>query len=255
MPTTNTIFDSHRIAISEWIEYCLNLFRYVSVNADSWNNRNAFTTSVYWLQKLFLTLENIQDDIVLSDAVWLDETFYPVIQSNIKKNAEGNKLHGLSENQICIGVATDKVRVICIEEGLRKPSAQTTYETFKNHITPGAILIHDGDNAHQQLIEALKLRSQVYLTKETKGLSDKQNPLDPVNDVHDKLKKFLNAHSGFNRKHLQGYLNLYVFATNPPHDPLEKVEKILNLAFSTPKRLRYRDQFGEGEVEEDILDW
>ena len=35
LSTTNTIFDNHKIAISEWMEYCLNLFRYVSINADS----------------------------------------------------------------------------------------------------------------------------------------------------------------------------------------------------------------------------
>ena len=77
-----------------------------------------------------------------------------------------------------------------------------------------------------------------------KGLEDKANPLAPVNDVHDRLKKFLNAHAGFSRKHIQDYMNLFAFVRNPPYDPLEKVELLLNLAFSNPKMLRYRDQFG-----------
>ena len=47
IPTTGTIFDGHKISISEWIEYTLNLFRYMSITADSWNNKNAFTTSKY----------------------------------------------------------------------------------------------------------------------------------------------------------------------------------------------------------------
>jgi transposase-like protein len=68
-PITGTIFDSHKIAISEWMEYCLNLFRYLSVTADSWNNRNAFTTSRYWLEKLFLVLEGYESDIVLEGRV------------------------------------------------------------------------------------------------------------------------------------------------------------------------------------------
>lgn len=57
LPTTGTIFDEHRISIGEWIGYCLNLFHHVSITADSWNNKNAFITSRYWLKKLFLTLE------------------------------------------------------------------------------------------------------------------------------------------------------------------------------------------------------
>ena len=73
-PTTGTIFGSRKISISQWIDYCLNIFRYVSLNADSWNNRNALSTSKYWLEKLFLTLNGTQNDIILSDTVWLDET-------------------------------------------------------------------------------------------------------------------------------------------------------------------------------------
>ena len=34
-PTTNTIFDARKISISEWIDYCLKIFRYVSLTADS----------------------------------------------------------------------------------------------------------------------------------------------------------------------------------------------------------------------------
>jgi len=108
LPTTGTIFDEHRVSISEWMEYCLDLFRHVSITADSWNNKNAFSTSRYWLQKLFLTLESVQDSIVLSGRVWLDETFYTVRSEDIVRNTDGTKLSGLSRNQICIGVATDK---------------------------------------------------------------------------------------------------------------------------------------------------
>ncbi|MDR1148891.1 MAG: hypothetical protein LBK66_09700, partial [Spirochaetaceae bacterium] len=59
-------------------------FRYVSINADSWNNRNAFTTSRYWLEKLFLILEHYTEDIILDGRVWFDETFYTVRSDDIQ---------------------------------------------------------------------------------------------------------------------------------------------------------------------------
>lgn len=86
----------------------MNLFRHVSLSADSWNNRNAFTTSRYWLQKVFLTLQGSQDGIVLSGDVWLDETYYSVTSGNTVRHKGGKKLRGISRNQLCIGVATDK---------------------------------------------------------------------------------------------------------------------------------------------------
>ena len=90
----------------------------------------------------------------------------------------------------------------------------------------------------------MNLVNQAYAVNDLKGLKDSDNPLDPVNDIHDRLKKFLNAHSGFNRDSLQDYLNLFAFVRNPPYEMLERVEKVVELAFQNPKFLRYRDQFG-----------
>jgi transposase-like protein len=244
LPTTRTIFDGHKISVSEWMEYCLNLFGYVSINADSWNNKNAFSTSQYWLKKLFLTLENSQNSIILSETVWLDETYYPVIASQIDRKEDGTKYRGLSHNQICIGAATDKRNVLCFVEGTGKPSQRKSFQTFSSHIAPGSTLVHDKEAAHRKLVSELSLRSQEYSAKDLKGLKDCDNPLDPVNDLHNSLKKFLNAHSGFNRSNLQDYLNLFAFVRNPPFEPLEKVETLMHLAFHNPKSLRYRDQFG-----------
>lgn len=242
-PTTKTIFDSRKISISEWIEYCLNIFRYVSLNADSWNNRNALSTSKYWLEKLFLTLQGTQKDIVLSGTVWLDETYYSVIMRDQERDENGNLLRGLSRNQICIGVATDKKHTVCFVEGFGKPNRKSSFETFKDHILPGSELIHDKESTHKKLVDELSLKSKVYASKDLIGLADSENPLDPVNRIHSLLKMFLNAHSGFNRDDLQGYLDLYSFVINPPSEPLEKVERIIEIAFNQPKSLKYRDQF------------
>ena len=243
-PTTGTIFESRKIPICEWIEYCLNIFRYLSLNADSWNNRNAISTSKYWLEKLFLTVENTQDNVVLSGDIWLDETYYSVIMGDRIRDENGHLLRGLSRDQICIGVATDKKNTVCFFEGYGKPNQKCSFETFKEHIVPGSTLIHDKENTHKKLVEQLSLKSVCYSSKELKGLADIENPLEPENRVHCMLKVFLNAHSGFSRSDLQGYLDLYSFVINEPKDHLEKVEKIIKMVFEKPKSLRYRQQFG-----------
>lgn len=244
VPTTGTIFDEHKLSIREWMQYCLNLFRHVSMLADSWNNMNAYNTSRYWLQKLFITLEGIQDNIVLHDSVWLDETFYTVIAEDVVRNEDGSKLRGISRNQMCIGVATDMKNTIFLAEGIGKPTQKRTYEIFGGHIAHHSKLIHDEETAHKKLIKMLSLDSVSYASKQLKGLPDKENPLNPVNRAHAILKRFLYSHSGFNRNDLQGYLNLFALVSNPPDEMLEKVELVINLAFQNPKILRYRDFYG-----------
>jgi hypothetical protein len=219
----------------------LNIFKYVSINADSWNNRNAFTTSRYWLEKLFLVLESYQQSLIFSDKIWFDETFYSVRNEDILRPDGGNKLRGLSENQMCTGVVCDKNKTMCIFEGYGQPLQQNTYELFKNHISLGATVIHDKDRAHRKLVKELKLDSIEHDSRELKQLSDKENPLERVNRIHYLLKAFLYAHRSFNRDNIQGYLNLFAFVMNPPANHLEKVEIILDLAFKNRKTLRYRE--------------
>ena len=243
-PMTRTIFEGHKISISEWIEYLLNIFRYVSINADSWNNRNAFTTSRYWLEKLFLVLETYQNSLILSETIWLDETFYRVRSDEVTYTKEGKEPRGLSVNQMCIGVACDKIHTICIFEGYGKPSQKKTYESFKNHISKGSTLIHDNDNAHKKLVKELQLNSIAYDSGKIKLMSDKDNPLNRVNRIHHLLKAFLYAHTSFDRDKIQGYLNIFSFVMNPPANHLEKAEILLDFAFRNPKSLRYRDFYG-----------
>jgi hypothetical protein len=223
------------------MEYCLNLFRHVSITVDSWNNRNAFITSRYWLQKLFLTLETVQNSVILRGDVWLDETFYRVRSEDIVRNPDGTKLSGLSRNQICIGVATDKKNTLLLVEGTGKPSQKKTFEAFGLHIERGATLHHDKEAAHARLVRELGLNSIAYASANLKGLIDKDNPMNPINRVHAILKMFLNTPSSFNRDDIQGYLNLFAFVSNPPVDLLEKVELIIKTAFENPKMLRFRD--------------
>ena len=68
-PITGTIFDGHKISLSEWMEFCLNIIRHLSINADSWNNRNAFSTSRYWLEKLFYIASEVEKTHTLSGTI------------------------------------------------------------------------------------------------------------------------------------------------------------------------------------------
>lgn len=114
---TNTIFDNHKLPISEWIEFLLNLF---------------------------ILLEDYQDDIVLDGSVYLDEMFYSVIQSEIQTK-DNKQYRGLSRNKYCIGVACNENTVACFVEGKAKISSIKTLKFFKDHIKPNSVLKHDGE--------------------------------------------------------------------------------------------------------------
>ncbi len=243
--TTGTIFDNHKIPISEWMEFMLGVFRYQSFTSIAKSLRIADTTTKYWISKLFLLLNGYQDCIVLSGVVHLDETFYKVIRSDIQVKESGLQYRGLSRNQICIGIACDSRLTFCSIEGFGKPSQKATLELFKDHITKGSALVHDEEKAHARLISELELVCTTYNSKTLKGIPDGKNPMNPINRRCALLKRFLNAHSGFDRENLPGYLDLFSFICNPPDDPFEKVEYLLSVALKNPNRLKYRDYYAK----------
>lgn len=241
-PLTGTVFDSRKIPISEWIEYLLHLFEFHSVVTSARDNRNAHTTGVYWLRKVFAVLGGCQDSVVLSGRVWLDETYVSVDKKD-RVTKRGKGLRGISRNKIAIGVATDGRRLVVIPEWSSKPSKKGTLATFGGRIRPGSTLVHDGDNSHSLLIERLRLESEVHTTKETKGLPDAENPMDEVNDVHALLKRFLREHGGYERADLQGWCDLFWFVWSDPANRMEKAAKFIEMAVSTRKRIKFRDVF------------
>jgi transposase-like protein len=225
IPLTNTIFDSHKIPISEWIEYLLHLFEYHSIKSSAYDNRNVSSTGTYWLRKVFKVfkvLKGIQDDIMLDGTIYLDETYIPKIQHETVTK-DGKKLRGISRNKLGVCVATNGKTTIYLASGTSKPSKKSTLRTYGKHIIPGSTIIHDEEHSHKVLIDKLNLTSIVYPASETKGLKDEDNPLYKVNHQHTLLKKFMKEHGGFDRKQLQDWMNLFCFIQNGPTDRYDKV--------------------------------
>ena len=175
---TNTIFDNHKIPISEWLDFLLSIFRYGSFNLVSKSNRNAYNTTKFWIEKVSIVLHEYQNDLVLSEDLELDETYYKVRHNDIEYKQDGKQYRGLCRNQICIGIACDKTNVICFVEGKGKPTKQGTLDAFGSHIENGATIKHDIEQAHDLLVETLDLKSIEFDSREIKKLPDSGNPLN-----------------------------------------------------------------------------
>lgn len=219
---TNTIFDSHKLPVSQWIGFLLGILDFSSFSLASKVNRNSSNTASYWFDKTMLLLEGVQDDIV--------------------HRPDGREPRGLSGNQLCIGIACDREHAVFLYEGTGKTSGRRTLEASRNHIRQGSNLIHDMEHSHGLLVKTLGLTSETYDSKEIKRLPDKKNHLFRVNEQRRPLKMFLNAHPEFIRRDIQGYLNMFSVIVNAPGNKYEKVEKILDLGIAKPILLRYRDE-------------
>ncbi len=241
-PLTGTIFDSHKIPISEWIEYLMHLFEFHSITSSARDNRNAKSTGRYWLSKVFAVLKDCQKEVVLTGDIYLDETYFSVMPKNTILKIKNKKYAGISRNKICVASATDGKNTFIVVCGKAKPSKARISNAFKGHIDICSRLIHDGDNSHSILVKEYKMKEIVHLTKKTKHLSDKENPMNPINSVHRNLKTFMRQHPGYKRENLQDWLNLFWFiCQNRDNGLIETIRRFLEIAISTHKVIRFRE--------------
>ena len=110
------------------------------------------------------------------------------------------------------------------------------------HISPKSRLIHDEERSHSVLIRNLELFSEVHSTIETKRLSDKDNPLDPINDVHNLIRRFMRAHGGYNRDNLQDWMNLIWFILSKP-DNTNSIFNICHIYLLTVRFIIAHDKY------------
>ena len=240
-PQTGTIFEDRKLPLSAWSDFLLQVFSYDSFASMTREERRSDTTLPYWMGKLFAVLEGVQDGVVLSGRVWIDETYWPVAAKDAARKPDGKLPRGLSANQMCIGVGVDgSGRSVYLHEGFGKTSRAKTRAAFGSRIEEGSTLLHDMESAHEAIVGDLGLASESHNARLLKGVPDDLNPLYPVNRACFLLKRFLRSHPGFDRGDLQGYLNLFHVIANPPEDKMEKAAFVLDRAMRCPKTLRFR---------------
>lgn len=219
---SQTIFDSHKIPISEWIEFLLNLLHLRSTYLSAVFNQNAITTGFYWFAKIFLVLENCQDDITLSNEVIIDEMFITK-PKNEQLTSNKKYLRGISRNKNCIATGCSTKEIFIIDAKCSKLSSSAALKTYGKHILKGSCLTHDAEKAHNAIVEKLNLSSFVIDSSVLKNESDNTNPMNEINKIHMFIRKFFTAHKGLNKVDLQDVLNLCWFILTPSMNDEEKM--------------------------------
>ena len=246
-PATGTIFEDRKLPVVAWVEFLLGIMSYESLAGIARRDRRSPTTPPYQLAKLFMVLDGVQDGVVLSGRVQIDEMMYAVPAADAVLDASGRRQSGAySRNNTCVAIASEErdggssvFRVL----GRGKPSGARALAAYGPHISRGSELVHDKENSHRTLVRELCLASEAHDSREIKRLPDSENPLWKVNRLCFLLRLFLDGHTGFDRSNFDGWLDLFSVMMNPPEDKLEKAAMVLDRAMSSPKTLRYRDYY------------
>lgn len=235
---SNSIFHSTNKSIDTWISYLTLMTFNVPLEMTEEICNISHSTAMLWRQKVFATVDGYQEHLCLKDRIWIDETY--VFDSTLLHDDDFKNKRGLSKNLICIVVAIDVHKntyaVIC---GHGKPSGTRIYKALKDHIASGSVLVHDGEKAHNLLIEKLNLKSESYIAN-TKDKNYLEN-MALINNMCSWLKRYIYWFIGMRMNNLQSYLNwfVYLFRVKGNTDKWPKMNRILrHLVLSNTKYKR-----------------
>ena len=223
---SNTIFHSTNKGFDTWATYLILMSFNVPLEMSEEICEISHPTAMLWRKKIFATVNGYQDHLYLKDRVWIDETY--VYDSSLLHEDDYKKKRGLSKDLICIVVAIDihknTYAMIC---GHGKPSATRIYKALKDHIIPGSVVIHDGEKAHNLLIEKLSLKSEAYKADKNSRVYLENMAL--INNMCSWLKRYIFRFIGMKAENLQSYLNwfVYLFRVKGNTDRWPKNERIL----------------------------
>lgn len=223
---SNSIFNSTKLSLHTLDNYIKLMSYNVPLELLCEIVGISSNTAELWRKKIFNTVNDYQDHLVLSGKVWIDETY--VEDYKVLATKDGKHLRGLSKSKICIVVAIDQYQnMIAIISGHGKPSSKRIIKALKSHIKEGSTIIHDGEHAHYKLIEELNAKEEFYKA-DTKS-KEYLERMELINNMCSWLKGYIYRFTSMRVENLQSYLNWFIYLqrVKKQQDKWEKSSRIM----------------------------
>lgn len=165
--------------------------------------------------KLLTYLETIVDAAAPLEAlIELDETYVvesqkgtPVLHREPRKHGEGASKRGISNEQFCICMATDRnghMIAKCVNRA--RPSSEDLIAALGNHIATQSVLMCDGAASYNALAEHVQSKKVELMGHDS---YDKVYHLNTVNSLHSRFKNMIRRFRGVASKYLNRYAALF----------------------------------------------
>lgn len=215
--SNNSIVYKSKYTYDEWIQFInCELHDYTLKDEASEVNID-ITTAFSWRYKLYEAISEVKKSIVLSGIIQIDGTFTPINlkgtkpknMPRISKQRSSSAYRGISHHKVCIMSAVDDNDNMFFEIVGLGSETNKMLESIECKIKDCKVLISDGKFAFETFCKKLGCINEVI--KSGHYVNDKGYNLSAINGLHSELKTFFKKRRGVSIKHLQGYLDMFLF--------------------------------------------
>ena len=187
------------------------------------------TTAFYMRQKILICMEKaVKEMPELDGLIEADETYLLESQKGVKvtgrkprKHGEGASKRGLSDEQICVCMATDRNNhVVAKSVNRAKASSEDIKAALEEKIAEKSVIQCDGADSYNALIQEKDCKKVELVGHES---YDKIHHLNTVNGLHSKLKEMNRIYRGVSTKYLNRYLAMFAIREMLHEDTREEM--------------------------------
>lgn len=194
----------------QWYIFIESLLNCDTLNVSADKANICEDTAFVWRHKILSVLKDLTDnDPVLKDTVYLDETLRDTTHPGVKVLEPIQKKRGISDQKRNIACAIDchGNKVIQVSERGRIHS-EPLIDIYKDKISSDCTVVSDSLRSYHKLMKELGVR----WIKIDSGKTEKDGyTLTEINHLHSSIQIFLDSFRGISDKYLIHYVSLYKY--------------------------------------------
>lgn len=254
--TTNTICSHSKLTYDMWLKYfeCMTDRLSIRKTADKLGlNKN---TVFAMRHKVLNALKLFREDKKLSGEIQMDEKYESINLKGTKpsnmpryskpRKSQGNSKRGTSNHQICIASAIDEFDNMYFEiVGSGPITTEMAEKAFKNRIAQESTIITDCKSSYEKFAKDNKCKLEQVKSGTYQNLNGYN--LSEINALHSNLENFMKLFLGVSTKHLQGYLDWFVYQKylNYTIEILKQPQVLMNYVISKPASIKISDVYSK----------
>ena len=217
--TTDTITCHSKLPFEVWKNIIDNLLNGFSIRRIAEENNISVLTSFRIRHKILYALKKFIDNISLSGEIQSDEKYFSINLKETKpenmpryskkRTSTKSPYRGISHHKICVVSSIDEFDNLLLKiVGLGRCTTKMLKDSLGKKLNNAKSIIADSASAYQEFC----IENSLILNAIPSGFhSDGIYSISEINGIHSQLETWLKKFRGVSTRHLQEYLNWFVY--------------------------------------------
>ena len=217
--TTNTIICHSKLSFEIWSNVIDNLLNGFSLRRIAEENNISLLTSFRIRHKVLYALKSFVENINLSGEIQSDEKYFSINLKGTKPNnmpryskkrtSISSPYRGISHHKICVVSSIDENDNLLLKiVGLGRCTTDMLKDSLGQKLSNAKSVTADSASAYQGFCKTYNLKlNAIPSGLHSNGISN----ISEINGIHSQLKTWLSKFRGVSTRHLQEYLDWFVY--------------------------------------------